>query len=147
MKKLFTLLMQVSFALFLNSCATEQKVEIENLDRSLIELTRAVKAVMGEPRAISENQREFYSTYFSRVPSDKFDPNKSKERLTARFIILGDRRPYNIEITVFIQRRNENGYQVAGTDKGLANELRKELKAKLAQGQGGMNVIDDFRAF
>lgn len=132
---------------FLISCSSVEKSQIEEQDRSLPNLRKAILAVTGPIRAISENQREYFSQYFSRVPSEKFDPERSSERLYARFIILGDRRPYNIEIVVFIEKKIGKKYNSVGTDKKIANDLKKELKEKLAQSQDEVNIIDEFRPF
>jgi hypothetical protein len=128
------------------ACATRTyRVADQNL--SLGDIKRAVTSVIGEPRVLSENQRTYLSQYFSRNPDPKFDPMKSPERMYAKIAILGDRRPYNIDIQVLVEERDGNSYFPAGEDLDQAKKIGKDLRQKLNQGREGRNVIDDFRAF
>ncbi|MEZ0392662.1 MAG: hypothetical protein ACAH59_10625 [Pseudobdellovibrionaceae bacterium] len=127
-------------------CATEG-YRIKNQNLSLGDIKRAVEAAIGEPRTISENQRTFYSQYFSRKPDPKFDPVKSKERAYAKVVILGDRRPYEVDVEVLIEVRDSRGYVQSGTDLSEAKKVGKEIRAKLNLSREDRNVIDDFRAF
>ena len=131
----------------LSGCSTRGRTQIEEQDRALPNLRKAILSVMGTARTVSENQREYSSPYFSRGFSEKFDPERSVERAYATFTILGDRRPYTIEIVVSVEKRIGKKYNFVGTDKKIANDLKKELKEKLAQSQDGVNVIDGFRPF
>ena len=53
---------------------------VEDQNKSLGQIKNAIVAIMGDPRHLSENQREYTSQYFSRKDDAKFDPEKSKER-------------------------------------------------------------------
>ncbi len=145
--KKFVFSVGIFFIFVCLGCQTAPKIQLEEQDRSLADLRKAILSVMGEPRHVSENQREYYSQYFSRVAIDKFDPSTAKERQFARITILGDRRPYIIDVAVFVEKRVGQQYQTSGLDKSSALQIRKDIKNKLVQGQDGMNVIDDFRAF
>ncbi|MCE3010518.1 MAG: hypothetical protein LW875_07895 [Proteobacteria bacterium] len=134
-------------ALFMGlSCASGVRLEDQN--KSLMIIRQGIEGVMGgAPRWVSRNQREFHSHYFSRKEDPKFNPTTSRERVYAKFLVLGDRRPYNVEIEVIVQKRSPNGYETIGSDEKLALDLKRELKTRLHQSQDQMNVIDDFRAF
>lgn len=120
---------------------------IADQNLSLVDIKKAVTAVIGEPRAVSENQRTFLSQYFSRKPDPKFDAQKSKERLYAKVAILGDRRPYDVEVEVVVEEREQNSYYATGNDSTEAKKLGKDIRTRLNQGRDDRNVIDDFRAF
>ena len=143
----FFLVIGMSFSLVLTACQSAPSMVIEEENQSLGEIKRALIAIMGDPRKTSENQREFTSQYFGRKEDPKFDPNKVKERLFAKFLILGERRPYDIEITVYVEEKVGRGYKVIGTDPSVAKSLTKELQLRLNQSREGRNIIDDFRAF
>lgn len=143
MKKIFAVLLTAGL---LVSCATGS-YKVAELNQSLGDIKRAVTSVIGEPRVLSENQRTYLSQYFSRKPDPKFDPMKSSERMYAKIVILGDRRPYDIEIQVLVEERDESSYVSAGVDMDQAKKIAKDLRQKLNQSREGRNVIDDFRAF
>jgi hypothetical protein len=132
---------------FLSACISAGTYRIADQNLSLVDLKKAVTAVIGEPRAVSENQRTFLSQYFSRKPDPKFDPQKSKERLYAKVAILGDRRPYDVEVEVLVEEKDRIGYALTGNDSTEAKKLGKDIRARLNQGREDRNVIDDFRAF
>jgi hypothetical protein len=111
------------------------------------DIRNAILAISGPPRSVSSNKREFVSSYFSRKKDPSFDPQKAKERLYAKFTILGDRRPYDIQVQVFIEERVEGEYEEAGIDDALSEQIGMELKRELTKRPETRNVIDDFRAF
>lgn len=139
-------LLALCLALSCWGCANDA-VQLEEGEQSLAEIKRAIVSVMGDPRAVSQNQREFTSQYFSRKADANFNPIKSKERAYAIFSILGTRRPYNIEIHVLVERRSGRIYVESGEDTPSAQKLVLELKNRLNQSREGRNLIDDFRAF
>lgn len=132
--------------IFLLGCATDS-ILVNEPEQSLAEIKKAVIAIMGEPRKLSENQRQFTSQYFSRTPDAKFDPLKSKERLYAVMTILGARRPYDVEIRALVEKRRGKTYEEVGEDVAMSKKLAKELQERLNQSRDGRNMIDDFRAF
>jgi hypothetical protein len=123
-------------------------VTLEDQGYSLVDIRRAITKNIGEPRAISQNQRTFTSVYFSPKPDKKFDPHKSKQRAYAKIVVLGDRRPYDIECTVIVEERDSDGdYSEIGEDPSQSEQLAENIKKKLHQSSDELNVIDDFRAF
>lgn len=121
---------------------------IKEAPHSLSEIKGAIAAVVGEPRGKSSNGREIESEYFSKKKNDsKFDPEKSKFRRYAKVTILGDRRPYDIQVQVFIEERIGGQYEEAGQDDDFADEVGAQIKAQLSKSRDGRILIDDFRAF
>jgi len=147
MRKFFVAMVSVACVLMSVSCETAEGFLMPDQHYSLAQIRKAIGAVSGKPRHISQNEREFLSPYFSRKPSPTFDPEKTFERLYAHFWILGDRRPYDIRVQVLVEHKDEDGYSVEGEDVNLSKKVADELKDKLVQGQDGSNVIDSFRPF
>ena len=128
------------------ACSTEG-YRVNDQNWSLADIKKAIMLTIGDPRHVSENQRSFYSQYFSRRKESKFDPEKSKERLYAKVTILGDERPYDIDLEVIVEQRNGGVYENIGTDPKEASKLGTDLENKLNQGRKDRNVIDGLRAF
>ncbi|MGZ5279894.1 MAG: hypothetical protein ACXWC9_08130 [Pseudobdellovibrionaceae bacterium] len=137
----------VNFLGLLLSACMSGTYRISDQNLSLGEVKRIVTSVIGDPRVLSENQRTFYSRYFSRRPDSGFDPEKSRERLYAKVVVLGDRRPYDVEVEVFVEERSGKSYEQVGTDLSEAKKLGQDLRSRLHQGRNERNAIDDFRAF
>jgi hypothetical protein len=140
-------LLSALFLVLSLGCATEETAIISDGEQSLAEIKKAIIAVIGEPRKVSENQREFTSQYFSKKEDPNFDPLKSKTRLFTTMAILGPRRPYDIEIRAFVEVKIKGSYEQDGEDSETAQKLAKLIQEKLNQSREGRNLIDDFRAF
>lgn len=139
-------LILISLIFFVSGCTTSAVLEDSN--QSINEIRQQIKNLVGSFRSVSRNQRELVSGYFARRSDDAdFDPDQSSERLWAKFVILGDRRPYDIEIRVIKEKRVNGKFQQVGLDKGMSLKLVEELKAKLNESLENRNIIDDFRAF
>lgn len=132
-------------SLILAACASGHI--LRESPRSLDEIRAAINAIAGSPREMSENRRTFYSNYFSRRKEAFFDPTKSRERLYAKFTILGDRRPYDIQVEVHVEERSGNEYDDVGVDEEFSEQIALELQRELSKSREDRNVIDDFRAF
>lgn len=137
----------IPFILFVMIACSTPGYRISDQNMSLGEIRQAVIAIIGEPRKISQNQRTFFSQYFSRKPDPKFDPSKSRERLYAQVVVLGDRRPYDVQVLVIAEKKIRSTYEQVGTDMSEARKIGKDLRTKLNQGREDRNIIDDFRAF
>lgn len=132
--------------LFFASC-THRGVMIEETPLGISETRKVITSVIGIPRSISENGRELYSQYFDRKGRvDEF--KNARERLYSVVTILGERRPYNIEVVVNIQNREVNGqFYEAGHDERRAVELAEKIRKALNESRDNRNIIDDFRPF
>lgn len=105
-------------------------------------------AVIGEPRKVSQNGREIYSQYYGRDGKNISDPAAAKQRLSTQVIILGDRRPYDIQVMVLIEERGQTRkFETVGQDDGRAAQIAENLRKRLNQSRENRNVIDDFRSF
>lgn len=126
-------------------------IRIENLERPLQEIQKAVaqSLPLGQ-RRIESGGMEFYSQYFL-TRGRKFVPAQTApRRLFAHVYILGDRRPYVVEVYVKKERRvspNSNAYAEDGLDQGLAKVIQQRIQQQLTKRREELNIIDDFRIF
>jgi hypothetical protein len=151
-------LLLCAFMVFISGCTTlgvtspKYALVIRNVDWPLQDLSALVAYELPTGlRTTSPNGREFYSKYFV------LDGNKYKlagdatDRYTATATVLGDSRPYDIEIFVTHEKRvlRASGfdYVEVGHDMMLARELEFKLKSELAKHREDRNIIDDFRVF
>ncbi len=145
------------------SCTTGQK--IEDLNYSLIDLQKGISAVV--PKGIgmiSENRRVFTSKYFdpNSIEGVRRKSNASlygRERGSVVMTILGDSRPYVIDVDVIIEedtsgeesKKNddfiEGKFVVLEHDERLAKYFRNRLANYLARLERNKNIIDDMRPF
>jgi hypothetical protein len=141
----------------LSGCATfdstpKYALVIKNVDWPLQELSSLVAFELPTGlRTTSENGREFYSKYFV-LDGPKYKPaSDAVERYTATVIVLGDSRPYDLEIFVTKEKRvlEQTGFDYAeiGHNTMLARELEYKLRQELSKRREDRNIIDDFRVF
>lgn len=142
-------------AVVLSGCITTQNKEalrIENVDKRLQFIQEVVVSILplGQ-RAISPNAREFLSKYFVPKKAEYAEADTAPRRWFAHIFVLGDRRPYNIEILVKRERRVvERGtlsYAPEGLDLRIASDLKKKLQEELTKRREDTNIIDDFKVF
>jgi len=102
-------------------------------------------------RSSSSNGRELLSQYFVLKSGKYQEAINLPVRWSAKIVLLGERRPYEVEIYVFKERRMEGSqgveYQIEGQDFRLAKRVKDQLLQKLAQRREDLNIIDDFRVF
>jgi hypothetical protein len=97
----------------------------------------------------SMNGRTFTSGYFSPKDFDT-DGTELPERAIARIVILGEGRPYNLEVTVYREHRAEGSTHYVrekNPDRKLSNMLVEKVQSALADRREDRNFIDDFRTF
>ena len=127
--------------------------KIDDLDWPLAELRSVAASILPTgQRAISPNGRELLSRHFILEGARGYKPAAdATERYYASILILGDRRPYDIEILVTLERRvlrgNQFTYIIEGYDARLAKELERKLRSELTKRREDLNIIDDFRVF
>ena len=118
---------------------------ISPVDRPLLELQKAAASTLpAGMKSFSENAREFYSNPF-KLRGNTYEAAKPTDDLyfIAHVLVLGDSRPYKIEIRV---DRFEDSQRVGSDDK-LEKRLKNEILADLAKRRENRNVIDSFRPF
>lgn len=127
------------------SCSHFHRGEVvSNIDRPLLELQKAAASTLpAGKKGTSENGREFYSNPY-KIKGSAYELAKPDESyFVAEVFVLGDRRPYVIEINVF---RVVNSQRV-GKDNKLEKRLKNEILQDLAKRRENRNVIDSFRPF
>lgn len=137
---------------FLSSgCSSFQGAKkVSNLEASLSQIGKAISASFpGGIATQSENGRTFRSGYFDRELDPEFDPKEIRERFVAQAVILGERRPYDVEMVVYkqVKKSKTSEFSPAKPSAEYTNKVFKRFKEKLHQGMDGRNFIDDFRAF
>lgn len=146
------------FLLWISCSCSTSTVKWDEVNFSLAEIQKATaRTLPGGIREISTNEREYLSRYFlpnAKVVQPEYAIN-APLRAYAKIVILGDRRPYQINVEVFTERRvgfrNNNRedpiFEHSGQDAALAANLAQKLKGLLIKGRDNRNLIDDFRPF
>lgn len=143
--------------IFISGCASfgrspSYALRIKNVDWPLQGLCSLVVSQLPTGlRTTSPNGREFYSKHFV-LDGPKYKPaGDALERFTATVTVLGDSRPYDIEIFVIHEKRvlKKTGFDYAevGHSLTLAREIEYKIKTELAKHREDRNIIDDFRVF
>lgn len=121
---------------------------INDSDVSLTDTRRSLVKVFGEPRQLSQNGREFTTSYMDKKGRVLESMKKAKERRYAHITILGERRPYDILVNVVVELQEEVGhYEAVDNDDELSESLTKSIKTELLKSLENRNIIDDFNAF
>lgn len=103
----------------------------------------------------SQNNRIFYSDYFI-YRSGKFERYNftNNVRMFAIVKVLGDLRPYTVEVEVVVQMakiKNNQGewskFVNIGTNHSIAKNISYQINRWLVLSTSDTNVVDDFRAF
>lgn len=126
---------------------------IKEVDWPINNLQRLIAGVIPTGlRSTSRNGREMYSKYF--LPNGKTYSavsNNAPDRYFATVTVLGDQRPYTVEIFVTHENRSERRgiveYVEVGHAEGLAHQLERQLRQELEKRREDRNIIDDFRVF
>ena len=133
---------------FILSCQTPGYF-IPDTQLQLPDIRKAVNAVIGKPRFVSTNGREMISEFHD----EKFQPydenGKSKIRYQTKVVILGPRRPYEINVLVS-QEQFENqttSYVVRGLDEGLSRKRAIVIKKALNLGLEKQSGFDGDKPF
>lgn len=129
-------------------CSTRGTLEVANLDRPLTDLQSiAARSMPLGLRRTSANGREYFSNYFL-AADRRFKPaDKGPERSYAHILVLGDRRPYDLEILVHRERLEGSAYVEFGLDQRIAKVIRSRVVQELTKRREDLNIIDDFRVF
>jgi hypothetical protein len=135
-------------SLFIFAGCQTNGVYLRETPLNISETRRAVASVIGQPRATSENGREMLSKYYDRKGNSEDQIKTARERLSTHVTILGDRRPYDIQIEVVVEIRDREGvYQVVEKDDVRADKIAQDVQKALVQSRDNRNIIDDFRPY
>lgn len=133
------------FIFWIAGCRTGGVI-LRDSTASLTELKQAIVEAVGQPKKAQDEGREIITDFHDR----NFEEVKegAKERYYSRISILGDRRPYDVQVEVFIEKKvAAKKYELIGEDIKLADKLSKKIKAMLNQSRENKNMIDDFRPY
>lgn len=137
----------LSMTLLLSSCRTGGVI-LRETPLNVSETRRVIVGVIGEPRGVSRNGRELLSHYYDRKSKRIEKMDMAKERLYTQVTVLGDRRPYDLQVEVFVERRNSYGeFEVLDRDDSRAAGIAEKIRQSLNLSRDTRNVIDDFRSF
>jgi hypothetical protein len=146
MKKLFVGSFLFSM-LLLSGCRTGGVV-LRETPLGISETRKAVVTVIGEPRNMSQNGREMFSQYYDRKGAGIAKMDMIRERYYTHVTVLGDRRPYDVQVEVLVEGRTPEGtFELSHRDDAKAATVAEKIRAALNQSRDNRNVIDDFRSF
>lgn len=144
MKKSFrTLFKTLTVVLVLGAMGCQTKgYFLEKTPLPVPDIRIAVSAVLGEPRSVSANGRELYSRFHDQ--QFKYLENqqdRSQPRLYTKVVILGPRRPYDVQVLVLEEEFDEARgvvFEEVNEDLSLrrAIQLRKALHISREKSRG-----------
>lgn len=129
----------------MSGCVTQGHY-IRDMNRSMSDIQTAVRNLYGI-QSKSDDEKILYTPPLKKDPNDTTPENKMRERVIGRIVIVGDRRPYDVLVQVYLERKQRNTWVEVGLDEFLSEEFSKELNKELIESRENRNVIDDFRAF
>lgn len=133
--------------LLLSSCRTGGVI-LRETPLNLSETRRVIVSVIGEPRTVSQNGRELTSRYYDKNGKNIDKMDMIKERYYTHVTVLGDRRPYDVQVLVLVEGRDEDaGFYLKERDDEKAAPIAEKLRQALNKSRDSRNVIDDFRSF
>ncbi len=130
-------------AFSLTACQTNG-IFIHEVALNASDARKAIVTIIGEPKSISSNGRVLTSRYHDKKGVFLNELKGNEERRYSRISILGDRRPYEVQVEVVIEKKFVEEPQY---DNAQAQEMADKIRKALNQSLDRRNVIDDFRAF
>lgn len=143
------------FILFLGlaSCATKSH-KTGPLKYSLVGVKEvAIATVPSGIKSTSPNGRELYFDYHplpSRFAKRRGQTKDGKflERAQTKVVVLGERRPYVVEVEVRVESLQYDGtYKFVRYSPSYSKFLTYRIQKSLAKRQESRDLIDDFRPF
>lgn len=135
------------FIMFSTGCVTGGAI-IRETPLNVSDTRKIVTTVIGVPLSVSENGRELYSQYHDGRGRSLEKPDAVRNRYQTVVIILGDRRPYDVQVLVNMQVRGPEGkFEHYDRNDDMAEATAEKIRNALNQSRGQRNVIDDFRSF
>jgi hypothetical protein len=128
-------------------------VKIKNVTGAVSEIRSIVSSLFPEGvKSVSSNGRELTTKPFVFLADGSLKPYvQGADRYYAFITVLGDRRPYDLDVVVFQEKRVlRNGdaqFEPGGTDIRWAEVIAKKVQAELAKRRDDRNLIDDFRVY
>ena len=121
-----------SFVLSMMGCQTSGYFITES-PLQLPEIRKGVNAVMGKPKQVSINGRELVSEYHDSKFLPIEDMSKNPDRYQTKVVVLGTRRPYDINILVSLEQFEDQtmSYVFRGIDENLSRQRAITIKKTL----------------
>ncbi len=146
-----TTLIKVGFSLLFFVACTHTPT-IPELSYPLDAIEKSVVKSLVKVRKVSQNRRD-YTSEFLMLNGKLWDPlSNETARAYVTVSILGERRPYSVDIEAIVEERpaNQPGYsaryKVVGQSKKLVDQIAFRIEDELRRTQQ-RNFIDDFKAF
>lgn len=122
--------------------------EKKRVNASVEGIIKAFDKVTLGVRGKSANGREIVSRYMSPKADNMEAASTKKSRGYARLLILGDRRPYDLQLQFVLEEDRGGGdYEALDTDDERSHKLLKKVLDALATRPDNKDFIDDFKAF
>lgn len=141
----------LSFALsLLVGCS--QTGPLNEVNISLVRIQKITLATLPwGPASKSPDGRVFVSNFYDAY-RPQIQPNeKALFRYYAKVSIIGDRRPYNLVVEVFKERRTGPPemakFELVGIDTEATKSFKQLLRLRLEGKNPDRDFIDDFKAF
>jgi hypothetical protein len=140
-KSLSKLLFLLFFAIV--GCQTHPYIIPESY-LPVAEHRKAIVAVIGDARIISQNGRDVISHYHDRNFKFIDDPAKVKIRYYTKVSVLGVRRPYEVAVEVMKEQKDPDSKQFIdqGLDDSLSQKRLVEINKMLNQSRDKPQSID-----
>jgi hypothetical protein len=132
---------------FMMGCAHyDEGTVLRETPLGISETRKVMTTIFGEPRYISQNGREMTSQFYD--TKGRFGTfEKERSRLYTHIVILGERRPYDIQVMVKVQARNGGKFQDVAIDERRSQEAAEKIQQALNESRDKRNFIDDFKPF
>jgi len=134
----------------LSACSTAQTVD--NLDYNIAEIKSGLVSFFRGKIAqqVGESRLLMSEPFRPRLMGDRMEPVRAEDevRTYATVLIVGNEKPYTLEVTVYAQKRvKQTGEWVTESEHHrLAKELSQSISEYLRRNRN-KNLIDHFRAF
>lgn len=130
---------------YLLGCQTTEGIVISESFLAIRQTRVVLNQTIGEARVFSQNGREMSTHYHDRKFKLLDVTPKTPERLYTKVLILGARRPYNIEVQVHVEQRDPDSksFHEVGIDKNLSLAQAKVIQQALNQGRDKAQLIDE----
>lgn len=131
------------------SCVSKTKsVRIQNVNQPLRVVHLAAQyALTGAILKKSENGRLYFSKYHLPGKDLAVSHNGKLQRAQVIIAILGDRRPYVLEVSYRVEKYDNGKYRLDYYDKSQAQKYMDLVNEYLASRPDGVDVIDEFRPY
>lgn len=122
-------------------------VEKKKINSPVDAIIKAFEKSTNGIRGRSQNGREFVSKYQNTKGDQYEDAWNKRERGYSRLSILGDRRPYVIQVQYVVEVKDGEAYTIVSYDDGAAKKILDKMIEFLVTRPDRNGVFDDSRGF